>query len=117
MPFYLIVSYNDICASRTFPSDFRGEKKADQLPGNSSGNCRGWAYEIVELIDAVRDCCDACFNCLSPSKKIGDHFNCGSHQICSHRANFSVNVFIHMSSLVTWLIYIRYDKKTDVKDN
>lgn len=61
MPVYLIVSYNDICASRTFPSDFRGEKKADQLPGNSSGNCRGWAYDIVVLIDAVRDCCDACF--------------------------------------------------------
>lgn len=64
----------------------------------------GAGFMIVVLIDAVRDCCDALFNCLSPSKKIGDHFSCGSHQICSHRANFSVNVFIHMSSLVIWFI-------------
>lgn len=33
----LIVSYNVIFASRTFPSDFKARKKADQLPGNSFG--------------------------------------------------------------------------------
>lgn len=76
-------------------------KKADQFPGNAFGNCRGWACDIVVLIVAVQRF-HGC--CLSPLKRIGDYFNLVSYHICSHKANFSVYVFTHMFSLITWLI-------------
>lgn len=114
MPFSLIVSYNDIFGSRTFPLISEERKKADQLPGNSFGNCRGWACDIVVLIVAVQRFY-AC--CLSPPKRIEDYFSLVSYYICSHKASFSVYGFIDMFCLVTWLIEIKYDRKTDVNDN
>lgn len=75
-------------------------KKADQLPGNSFGNCRVWACDIVVLIVAVQRFYGCC---LLPPKRVKDYFSLVSFHICSHEANFSVYVFIHMFSLVTCL--------------
>lgn len=72
-------------------------KKADQLPGNSFGSYKGWACDIVLLIAAAQRFYRCC---LSPPKRTEDYFRLVSYHICSHKANFSIYVFIPMFSVL-----------------